>query len=144
MSEQNKAIVRRFVEEVQNRHNLAAIDELINPNFVDHSGIMPPELAHGLDGVKQFFTIMFEAFPDTHFTIHDQVAEGDKVVTRKTFHGIHQGEFLGIPATSRHVEVGVIDILSIVEGKIKDHWGGFDRLAMMQQLGAIPAQAQAS
>ncbi|CAB1060314.1 hypothetical protein D1BOALGB6SA_5080 [Olavius sp. associated proteobacterium Delta 1] len=84
-TEENTAVVRRFVEEVENRHNLGALDKLFSPDYVDHSGISTLPLT--LDGTKQFFTILFTAFPDIGATLNDQVAEGDKVVTRKTFHG---------------------------------------------------------
>lgn len=138
-AEENKEIVRRFVEAVQNQHDLESIDALVDHDFVDHSGIMPPELAHGVEGLKEFFSVMFDAFPDMNFRIQDQIAEADKVVTRKVLHGTHKGEFFGIAPTGRAVEVNVIDIFTIVDGKLRDHWGGFDRLSMMQQLGVIPA-----
>jgi predicted ester cyclase len=73
-----------------------------------------------------------------HFTIHDQIAEADRVVTRKTLTGTHKGEFFAVLPTGRRVEANVIDILTVVDGKLRDHWGGFDRLAMLQQLGVIP------
>jgi len=135
-AEENKAIIRRFVEEVQNRHNIGALEELFSPDFTDHSGIsnLPPNL----DGAKQFFTMFFTAFPDIQVTIHDQVAEGDKVVTRKTFHGTHRGEFMGIPPTDKSIALNVIDIFRIEGGKITDHWAIADMLSMMQQLGVAP------
>lgn len=135
MSEENKAIVRRFVDEVQNQHDLGALDELFSPDFVDHSGMSTPP---NLDGTRQLFTMMFSAFPDLRVNIHDQVAERDKVVTRKTFHGTHQGEFMGIPPTDKEVAFDVIDIFRIVDGKITDHWNVVDMLGLMQQLGVVP------
>jgi steroid delta-isomerase-like uncharacterized protein len=134
----NKEIVRRFVEEVQNHHDLEAIDRLVHPDFVDYSGIIPAELGRGPDGLKQFFALMFDAFPDMNFTIEDQIAEGDEVVTRKTLRGSHKGDFFGIAPTAKTVEVNVIDIFKLADGKLRDHWGGFDRLSMLQQLGVIP------
>jgi steroid delta-isomerase-like uncharacterized protein len=136
--EENKELVRRFVEDVQNEHELGLIDALVHDDFADHSGIMPPELARGREGLKRFFALCFEAFPDLHFTIHDQIAEADRVVTRKTLTGTHKAEFFGVPPTGRWVEVNVIDILTVVDGKLRDHWGGLDRLAMLQQLGVVP------
>ena len=108
--QENKALVRRFVEKVQSQHNLAEIDELFSPNFVDHSGAanLP-----GIEGLKVFFTMMFTAFPDMHFTIRQQLAEGDQVATLKTFFGTHLGTFMGIPPTGRLVSVEVIDIYTI-------------------------------
>ncbi len=134
--QENKALVRRFVEKVQNQHNLAEIDELYSPNFVDHSG---PSNPPGIEGVKAFFTMMFTAFPDMHFIIRQQLAEGDQVATHKTFFGTHLGTFMGIPPTGNQVSVEVMDILTIHEGKFTDHWSVGDFLSMLQQLGVVPA-----
>ena len=82
------------------------------------------------------------AFPDSHFTVEDMVAEGDKVVTRKTFHGTHEGEFMGIPPSGRSVSMGLIDIVRISEGRVVEHWSEGDSLGMMQQLGVIPRPGQ--
>ncbi len=129
--EENKALVRRFVEEVQCQHNLAAVDELFAPDFVDHSS---PD-AVGRAAVRQFFSMMFAAFPDMGFTIQQQIAEGDKVLTYKTFHGTHLGPFNGIAPTGRAVNIDVMDILTVASGKITEHWQVADYLSMMQQLG---------
>ncbi len=134
--EQNKAVVRHFVEEVQNQHNLAALDELVSPDFVDHSGTTSPP---NLEGTKAFFAMMFTAFPDMRFEVRLQLAEGDKVVTYKTFHGTHQGPFMGIPATGKEVAFDNIDILTVIDGKITEHWAVGDMLSLMQQLGVVPA-----
>ena len=136
MLEENKAIVRRFVEEVQNQHSVDAIDRIMAPHFVSHTGA--PGFPTNIDGAIQVFTMLFNAFPDIHVTIHDQVAEGDKVVTYKTFQGTHQGEFMGIAPTGKRFEFDVIDIYSIDGGKITGHWAVVDQLGLMQQLGAIP------
>jgi steroid delta-isomerase-like uncharacterized protein len=134
-TEENKAIVRRFIDEVQTQHDLVALDVLFSADFVDHSGI---STSPDLEGTKQFFAMLFTAFPDIQATIHDQVAEGDKVVTRKTFHGTHQGEFMGIPSTGKRVAIDVIDIFRISDGKITTHWAVADMLGLMQQLGVVP------
>jgi steroid delta-isomerase-like uncharacterized protein len=133
---ENKAIVLRCIEMVQNQHNLAAIDELYGPDFVDHSSNADLQ---GIEGTKVFFNMMFAAFPDMHFSIRMQLAEGDQVMTYKTFHGTHQGHFMGIPPTCKQVVVDVIDILTIKDGKIAEHWTVSDMLGMLQQLGVIPA-----
>lgn len=133
--EENKAVVRRFVEVVQNQHNLDAIDELISPDFVDYSGRANPP---GREGVRPFFAAMFAAFPDMHFTIQQQLAEGDQVMTYKTFYGTHLGEFMGIPPTGRQVAFDNIDIFTVVGGKITAHWTVGDHLTMLQQLGVVP------
>ncbi len=82
------------------------------------------------------------AFPDSYFTVEDMVAEGDKVVTRKTFHGTHEGEFMGIPPSGRSVSMGLIDIVRISEGRVVEHWSEGDSFGMMQQLGVIPQPGQ--
>jgi steroid delta-isomerase-like uncharacterized protein len=137
LAEQNKAIVRRIVDEAQSGHNLDVVDELLAADFVDHS--MPPGLPPNREGVKMQFAMFFNAFPDLHVVIHEQVAEGDRVVTRKTFHGTHQGDLNGIPPTGRSVAFDVIDILCVQNGKITDHWNVVDQLGLMHQIGAIPA-----
>ena len=128
-----KAVVLNFVDKVQNRHDISAMDELFSPDFVDHSGISNPA---DLDGTKQFFTMLFTAFPDIQVIIHDQVVGGDKVWMRKTFKATHQGEFMGIPPTNNTVEINVIDIHRVVDGKITEHWAVADMFGLMQQLDA--------
>jgi len=136
--EENKAIARRFVDEVQNKGNIGAVDDFLADSFVNHS--VPPGLPPDREGVKQLFTMFREAFPDFHAVIHDQIAEGDEVVTRKTFFGTHQGEFLGIPATGKEVSIDLIEILRIADdGKIQEHWNVVDQLGLMQQLGVVAA-----
>ena len=130
--QENKAVVLRFIDEVQCQHNLAALDELFSPDFVDHSGTSN---APGLDGSRQFFSMMFAAFPDMRFTVRQQIAEGDKVLTYKTFHGTHLGPFRGIAPTGRSVNIDVMDIHTVADGKITEHWTVADYLSMMQQLG---------
>ena len=139
--EANKTTVRRFVEEVENAHNLDAIDELFAATFVDSSGgLTDAGFPNNLDGWKQFATIFATAFPDTHFTIRDMIAEDDKVVTYKTFSGTHQGEFAGIPPTNKQVTIDVIDIFRVEDGKLTEHWAVADELGLLQQLGLIPSQ----
>ncbi len=133
--EENKAIVLRFVDEVQCQHNLAALDELVSADFVDHSDLSN---LRGPEGARQFFTMMFSAFPDMRFNVRQQIAEGDKVLTYKTFHGTHQGPFMGIPATGREVSIDGMDILTVTGGKITEHWTVSDMLGMLQQLGVVP------
>jgi steroid delta-isomerase-like uncharacterized protein len=132
----NKALIRRIVEEIQNGGNLALIDELLAPNFVNHTPA--PRLPSAREGIKQLLRMFRTAFPDGSMTIEDMIAEGEKVVTRKTYRGTHQGEFLSIPPTGRHVSLGLIDIMRIVDGKVVEHWNVGDDLGMLQQLGVIP------
>jgi steroid delta-isomerase-like uncharacterized protein len=135
-AEENKALVRRFVDEVQSAGNIDAIDELCSPEFVNHSA--PPGVPSNCEGVKQLTAMFRQAFPDSYFTVEDMIAEGDKVATRKTFHGTHQGEFMGIPPTGQQVSIGLIDIVRIVDGQVVEHWSMGDNLGLMQQLGVIP------
>jgi steroid delta-isomerase-like uncharacterized protein len=93
-----------------------------------------------LKGAVQLFRT---AFPDLHFTIEDEIAEGDTVVSRWTARGTHRGEFMGTPPTGRTIAVTGMDILHFVDGRIRENWAAFDALGLLQQLGAIPAPAAA-
>jgi steroid delta-isomerase-like uncharacterized protein len=136
MSEENKAIVRRSFEEVWNQGKLVVADEIYDASFVAHGfGV---ELPPGPEGFKQFVSAYRSAFPDIHFTIEDQFAEGDRVVARWTARGTHKGELMGIPATGKPVVVTGIDIYHIRSGKAVESWVNWDALGMMQQLGVIP------
>jgi steroid delta-isomerase-like uncharacterized protein len=137
-TEDNKALMRRFLEEVFNKKNLAAIDELIAPNHIDHSAGAAGSPA-GPEGSRQLIGMMLTAFPDMHVTVEDMIAEGDKVVVRFTERGTQQGAFGSIPPTGKHVEVSTIDIVRIEGGKIAEEWGIDDMLGMLQQLGLVPA-----
>jgi steroid delta-isomerase-like uncharacterized protein len=134
---ENKSIVSRLVEEAQSRGDMSVVDELLSPDFVDHNAL--PGIPPTREGVKIIFTMFRTAFPDLRATIHEQIAEGDKVVTRKTLSGTHQGDFLGIPPTGKHVDIAVIDILRLTDGKITDHWNIVDQIGLLQQLGALAA-----
>jgi steroid delta-isomerase-like uncharacterized protein len=136
-AETNLTLVRHFVEEVQTRHNLAAVDDYMSPDFVDHSA--PPGLPADREGVKMQFTMFFTALPDLQALIHDQVADEHKVVTRKTLRGTHKGDLMGIPPTGKTVAIEVIDILAVTDGKITDHWNLVDQLGLLKQLGALPS-----
>jgi steroid delta-isomerase-like uncharacterized protein len=137
MSEQNKAIARRVFEEVWNKSSLDVIDELYASDVVNHE--LPPDLPPGVEGTKAYTGMFMSAFPDTQMTVEDQIADGDRVVTRWTGTGTHTGELMGIPATSKRVTVTGIDVHRIAGGKIVEAWGQFDQMGMMQQLGVIPA-----
>jgi predicted ester cyclase len=139
-AQDNKSLVRRFVDEVQSAGNIDLIDEICSPKFVNHSA--PPGLPTDCEGIK-IATVMFRrAFPDSYFTVEDMMAEGDKVATRKTFHGTHEGEFMGIPPSGRSVSMSLMDIVRITEGRVVEHWSVGDTLGMMQQLGVIPQPGQ--
>ena len=138
MSEANRTMVRRAVEEVWNRANFAVIDEFVASDIVIHMST-PGDDIHGAAGIRQFYSALHAAFPDIHFTIDDQVAEGDRVVTRWTAQATHQGEFQGIPPTGKRVRMTGIDIDRIVDGKTVECWPVADELGLLRQLGALPA-----
>ena len=134
--EANKEVVKRFIEEVQSQHRMEVVDELIAADYSDHAS--GPGIIPGKEGFKQFFGMMLQTFPDLHATIHDQIGEGDKVVTRKTFTGTQKGEYMGQPPSGKQIELSVIDIFRVVDGKLVEHWMQADFLGMMQQLGITP------
>ena len=140
----NKTVSRRFLEEVWNKGNLAVLNEIITRDHVNSGPGTLPGLPNGPEGSKQLVTVYRNAFPDVHFTIDDQIAEGDKVVTRWSAHGTHQGELVGIPATGKSSTVTGISVDRLVNGKIAESWGIFDQFGMMQQLGVIPMPELAS
>jgi len=132
-AEANTAIVRRLVKEAQEGGNLAVVDELIADDFVDHSPL--PGLPPTRDGVRILFGGMKAAFPDLRVKIHEQIADDERVVTRKTFSGTHDGPFMGVPATGKPVSFDAIDILTIRGGLIREHRVVVDQLALLQQIG---------
>ena len=133
-TEQNKAIRRQAYAAV-NQKNLDALDEVIASDVINHSA--RPGQTPGLEGVKQLFSSLHAAFSHFHIDVEDMIAEGDKVVARVTASGTHQGEFMGIAPTGNRVTITGIDILRITDGKVVEHWGKFDDLGMMQQLGVM-------
>lgn len=137
MSEQNKALIKRFVVEYQTNHDEAALYEIVAEQVVDHSAL--PGLPAGRAGVKALFDAFFTAFEEFSAQIHDQVAENDMVVTRKSFRGRHIDDFMGIPATGKNVKIDVIDIVRVAAGQIVEHWNIVDQLGLMRQLGVLPA-----
>ena len=141
-TEYNRALVRRFVDEVQSAGNTGLIDEICSPEFDNHS--TPPGTPTDREGIKVVTAIFRRAFPDSYFTVEDMVAEGDKVATRKTFHGTHEGEFMGIPPSGRTVTMGLIDIVRISEGRVVEHWSMGDNLDMVRQLGVVPQPGESA
>jgi len=136
-TKENATLVRNFVEQIQSSGPEAAAracDEYLSPDFVNHT---PMGLPDGPEGVKLFMAMLWNALPDCHATIQDQIAEGDAVVTRKTISGTHKGDFLGVPATGKHIDMQVIDILTVREGKITSHRAVVDVAGVMQQLGVM-------
>jgi steroid delta-isomerase-like uncharacterized protein len=139
--QENTAIVRRLVEEAQAGGKLYVIDELISPDFVDHSAW--PGIPANREGVRQIFSMFQAALGDLQVVIHDQIAEADRVATRKTLRGRHQSNLLGVPPSGNVISIEVIDILRVRDGLITDHWNLVDQLGLLQQLGLVPAAAEA-
>jgi steroid delta-isomerase-like uncharacterized protein len=138
-SEELKAFVRRFVEEVQSAHKTELIDEFLSHDLIDHmAGSTPPYV----EGTKQLFTMINTAFPDIRVTVQDQTVDGDKVWTRKTYQGTHRGPFMGLPPTGKPIAFEAMEIVRIVDGKIVEHWGVSDTMSLMRQIGAFPPPGQ--
>ena len=138
LTETNKTVSRRLFEEVWSKGNLALLNEIIAKDHVNSGPGTLPGLPNGPEGTKQFVTVYRNAFPDVDFTINEQIAEGDKVVTRWTAQGTHKGELMGTPATGKSATVTGISVDRLVNGKIAESWGIFDQFGMLQQLGVIP------
>jgi steroid delta-isomerase-like uncharacterized protein len=137
MSDQNKAHIRRVIEEVYNRGDLAVIDEVAARDLVIHAA---SQEIHGRDGAKQYVAALRAGFPDLHFTVEDQIAEGDRVVTRWIARGTHRGTFQGVPPTGRQVRLAGTDIDRIIGGRVVECWAHVDELGLMRQLSAIDAE----
>jgi len=132
MSETNKALVLRLIDEAQSNGRLEVVDELLADDFVDHTPL--PGVPPTRDGVKMLFGYLRSAFPDLQVHVQEQIAEGEKVATRKVFEGTHRGEFLGVPPTERIISFEVIDILTFRGGKIAEHRVILDQAALQRQL----------
>ncbi|MFJ5798518.1 ester cyclase [Streptomyces decoyicus] len=140
--EENKRLVRRFYQEID-EGNLDAMDELVAEDYQDHSPPPFPGFAPGREGLKQVFRLFWDATPGTH-EIEDQIAEGDKVVTRLTARGVHEGDLPGIPATGKPITMTATVIHRIENGKLAEKWSDKDLLGFLQQLGVIPASGGVS
>jgi steroid delta-isomerase-like uncharacterized protein len=134
-------LASRGIEEVWNRGNFEVVDEIIASDFAGHSSMGD---THGSEEARQFWMSLHAAFPDIHFSIEDQIAEGDKVVTRWSSDATHTGEFRGMPATGKHGHITGITIMRVVDGKVVEGWTNLDELGLLQQLGVIPALDTAS
>ena len=135
MTEENKALVRRFYEEL-NKGNMDIIDELFATNPTYHGPI--PSGESGSARTKRGLSEWRSAFPGIEFVIEDQIAEGDKVVSRVSYTGTHKGEFMGLPATGNHFATSAVVIFRITGGKINETWLLRDDLSMLLQLGVVP------
>jgi len=134
--EQNKALIRRFYEEID-KGNIAILDELVAENYIDHNPPPFPTSATGRDRLKREFKIFLEATPGYH-QIEDQIAEGDKVVTRLTSYGKHEGDLPGAPRTGNEMKMTSITIHRIADGKLAEKWSEKDMIALLTQIGVMP------
>ena len=133
MSTTNKALLQRFFQEIYNEGDLHAADAIVAIDYCNHNPA--PGEAPGREGLKAFVAYLRRAFADLHITLEDQIAEGDKVVTRFTISGCQQGEFAGIPPSGKFAKVTAIGIHRVVNGQIQESWLNWDALGLMRQLG---------
>jgi steroid delta-isomerase-like uncharacterized protein len=134
-----KALAQRWFTEVMNQGNEDVIDEITAPNFVDHDPL--PGTSPDRDGLHDFVKQVRSAFPDLDAEIDDILVEGDRLAVRSTIRGTHEGDFMGIAATGKKVEVANYDFVRIENDQAVEHWGTIDSAALMEQLGAVPAGA---
>jgi predicted ester cyclase len=133
--ESNKRVVARFNREVIGQGSRQAFAELVAEDVVNHAA--PPGAPNGAQSMVLFILeILRKGFPDIQVEILDQIAEGDRVTTRKVLRGRHTGEFMGIPPTGKHVAIKVIDIIRLRDGKYAEHWGLSNLMEVMQELRA--------
>ena len=142
MSDANKNAVRRLIEEVWNKGNLAVADELFSPNYTHHDA-STPELGRGPESEKKRATLYRTAFQDFRMAIEDTVAEGETVTVRWTCRGNHKGELNGIAPTGKQFAITGISIARFASGKMVEGWVNWDALGLMQQLGVVPAIGKA-
>lgn len=142
MSEQNKQLVRRLIEQAVNSGNLTVADELIATNYVYHEATLGEK--RGREGFKQLVGMYRAAFPDVRLTVDQQIAEGDLVVTRWTATGTQRGELFNTPPTNKHVTVQGIVISRISNGKITEEFECYDALGMLRQLGTVQTMGKAA
>jgi predicted ester cyclase len=143
MSEQNKALLRRGLEEGWHQGKLEVFDEHVAANCVFNIPSLPDGKSTGPEAYKQHVQMFRAAFPDIHATINDQVAEGDKLVTRYTVTGTHKGALMGIAPTGKRITATGICIARYQSGKLVEWWENVDTLGLLQQLGVVPVLAPA-
>jgi steroid delta-isomerase-like uncharacterized protein len=136
------AATARRMYDLINAGDIDAFGDLLADDFIEHEEL--PDLSPSKDGVKTFFRIQLAAFPDLRMDVQDIVADDAKVVARVRYTGTHQGDFQGMPATGKSVDVQLIDIFGFdSDGRVREHWGVADQLTLLQQLGVVPVGAPA-
>ena len=133
--EQNKALVRRFVDEIFVKGSFDAVDDLLADDFVGHTW---PSTGDGKADLKRAIERVSQGLTDSTFTIEDMIAEDDRVAVRLTASARHTGDFMGMPASGKTYTIGEIHIFRVTDGKVVEHWHQFDSMGMMRQLGALP------
>jgi predicted ester cyclase len=136
LTETNKALVRRFYAEID-KGNIEVLDTLVAEDYVDHNPPPFPDLRSGREGLKQVFRTFQQATPGYH-TIEDQIAEGDRVVTRLTSYGKHDGDLPGAPRTGNDLKMTSITIHRVANGKLAEKWSEKDVMGFLQQIGVMP------
>ena len=139
MPEQNKRLARRWFEDLFSRGNLDAANEILSAEFVDH---LPREEERGIEELKHYVSIYRTAFPDIQDTVEEIVAEVDKVVVRWRSRGTHQGEFMGVAPTGRHVAFTGMRLFRIAGGLIAESWVNIDERGLQEQLSTAPGSIQ--
>jgi steroid delta-isomerase-like uncharacterized protein len=138
-AEENKAIIRRWIEEAWNKGDVSIADEIYAPHYTATDIINPKRILRGPAGIKLSVMETRSSFPDIHFTIDHLIAEGDKVVGALTVRGTHKGSLLDIPATGKKVTFTAVDIWRFEKGKIVERCcANVDRFGLLQQLGVVP------
>jgi len=137
MSENNKAIVRRLIEEVWNKGNMSLVDELFAPNY-EHHDSSSPDFGRGPESEKKRATLYRTAFPDLRVTIEDIIAEGETVMSRWSCRGTHKGDLSGIAPTGKQFTISGITVTRLANGKMAESYVNWDALGLMQQLGVVP------
>ena len=135
MSAENKALARRWFEEVWNRGRTEAIAEMFAADAIAHNLNEPGKDLQGPEGFRRYFETIHGAFPDLKVTVLDMIAENDLVVVRWSAKATHRGDHLGFPATNKPVTVVGTNVLRVANGKLVEGWDSWDRLSLMRQLG---------
>lgn len=131
------AATTRRIYDLINAGDIDGFGDLLADDVVEHEEL--PGLAPTKDGIKTFFRMQLAAFPDTRMTVEDVIADGAKVAARVRYTGTHKGDFMGVPATDKAVDVQLVDIFAFGDdGLVREHWGVMDQLTMLQQVGVIP------
>jgi steroid delta-isomerase-like uncharacterized protein len=141
MSEENKALVRRIVDEAWNQGQPAVVDEAFAPDYQEHNP--RPGQEPGIDGYRAGVVMMRAAFPDLFLDVYDTIAEGDRVAVLYTLHGTHDGELMGMPASGQRVSSDGMVFARFRDGRVIERWGVQDMLTLLQQIGALAATTTA-